>query len=126
MEHKITIQQAFDAMTIFLDLYYEKTKSDQINSLLSDMDMRTWGDGNQTADPAIWEDWIECLNNNNEPTIFESFQAAKKFVEMRYSLEPDHAVISLIHGMYVDANGAVENPVFWEQWMKCVSDILKK
>jgi hypothetical protein len=62
MEHKISARQAFDVMTDFLDIYYEKTGSGQINSLLSDMDMRTWGDGNQTADPAIWEDWINSVN----------------------------------------------------------------
>jgi deoxyadenosine/deoxycytidine kinase len=125
MKNMLTPLQAFQVMTAFLDMYYRYSRSDQIGALLGAMDMNIFNN-NQTADPAIWEDWIECLNNNNEPTIFESFQAAKKFVEMRYSLEPDHAVISLIHGMYVDANGAVENPVFWEQWMKCVSDILKK
>jgi hypothetical protein len=126
MKNTQTPLQAFQAMTDFFDMYYQHSRSDQIGALLGAMDMNIFGNGNRTADPAIWEDWIECLGTNDAPTILEVFQAAKKFVEMRYSLEPDDTVAVLTYGMQVRADATIENPTLWEQWVNCVNDILKR
>lgn len=60
MDKKLTELQAFNAMSKFLEGYYERTSSDDVGSLLSDMQIL--GDGD-TADPAAWEDWIESVND---------------------------------------------------------------
>ncbi|MCY9517149.1 hypothetical protein [Paenibacillus apiarius] len=56
----ITELNAYKAMVIFLEQYYERTKSDDIGSLLGDLIMLNDG---TTGDPAVWDEWIECLKN---------------------------------------------------------------
>lgn len=55
---QITIEEAFRTMVYFLEQYYERTHSDDIGSLLGDLAILE--DGN-TADPAAWEDWLNCI-----------------------------------------------------------------
>jgi len=57
----LTTQEAFVAMRSFLEGYYERTKSDDVGALLGDMQLL--GDG-LTADPAIWEDWLSCVERS--------------------------------------------------------------
>ena len=59
MNDCLTTLQAFDAMRKFLEGYYERTSSDDIGSLLGDMQMLSNG---KTADPAAWHDWVESVN----------------------------------------------------------------
>jgi hypothetical protein len=59
MESKLTIMQAFKSMQCFLLKYYERTGSDDIGSLLGDMQLLK---DLSTADPAVWNDWIKCIN----------------------------------------------------------------
>jgi hypothetical protein len=126
MKNRLTALQAFQAMTDFFDMHYRYSHSDQIGALLGAMDMNIFGNGHRTADPAIWEDWIECLNNNTALTVLEAFQAARQFVEMRYALEPDDTVVALTHGMHVRADGTIENPAIWEDWMCSVNKVLER
>lgn len=111
-------RQAFDAMTIFLDNYYDTTKSNQINSLLSDMDMHTWGSGDEPADPALWEDWINCIHEKEHVTIQEAYHAVSLFVGMRYALEPDKHVVMLIHKIQ-----NTKDLELWQLWLKSVERI---
>lgn len=60
MKDKLSIQQVFDIMTHFLTVYWEKTDSEDVANLLSDMNTEVWLDGS-TADPAIWDDWVEAV-----------------------------------------------------------------
>jgi len=53
-----TEEEVFEAMILFLEKYYEKTNSDDIGGLLSDLLHIDYG---ATADPAAWYDWQECL-----------------------------------------------------------------
>ncbi len=57
MKH-LTEVQAFNAMIKFLELYYERTLSDDIGSLLGDLQFLKDG---KTADPAAWQDWSNCI-----------------------------------------------------------------
>lgn len=54
----LTERQAFEAMVLFLEQVYERTESDDIAGLLSDLMLAA---DNQTADPAAWQDWLACL-----------------------------------------------------------------
>ena len=49
---------AYSAMYEFLVEYYERTKSDDVGALLGGMSLLA--DGN-TADPAIWADWMNSV-----------------------------------------------------------------
>jgi len=57
-DEKLSIFQTFKAMTKFLEAFYERTSSDDVGSLLSEMEILE--DGN-TADPAAWHDWIRSI-----------------------------------------------------------------
>lgn len=58
MEEKISIREAFDAMIYFLEEFYERTKSDDVGSLLGDIQ---FSNDNITMDPAAWNDWLACI-----------------------------------------------------------------
>jgi len=47
-------------MQVFLEKYYEETKSDDVGSLLGDISLDIWKDGS-TGDPAAWCEWIQCI-----------------------------------------------------------------
>ena len=54
----LTEIQAFKAMIIFLDDYYDRTQSDEIGAILGGLQIV--GDG-MPADPAAWDDWLKCV-----------------------------------------------------------------
>lgn len=68
MQDNITRLQAFNAMRTFLEMYYERTQSDDVASLLGDLQLVA---KNATADPAAWHDWIialeRVLSHANQP-----------------------------------------------------------
>lgn len=55
----MTNETAYKAMIRFLEKYYERTNSDDIGSLLGDLQLLSDG---STADPAAWNDWIDSIN----------------------------------------------------------------
>ena len=57
MELQLTERQAFRAMTMFLEEFYERTKPGDLPTLLGDMQLLPDGG---TADPAAWHDWHRC------------------------------------------------------------------
>jgi len=61
---KLTILEAFEAMKVFLDGYYERTHSGDIGSLLDELEFLEDGG---TADPAAWEDWEESVEKVLSP-----------------------------------------------------------
>ena len=58
MEEKISIREGFDAMRMFLEEFYNQTQSDDVGSLLGDLQFSS---DNNTMDPAAWHDWVECV-----------------------------------------------------------------
>ena len=67
MVDQLTKKQAFECMKCFLEKHYLRTGSDDIGSLLGDLQFL---DGDP-ADLASWNDWLRCINsivgNNNSP-----------------------------------------------------------
>jgi hypothetical protein len=59
----LTTKQAFKAMVIFLEKFYERTKSDDVGGLLGDLMLL---EGETTADPAAWEDWLESVKKSSD------------------------------------------------------------
>jgi len=58
MNENLNELQAFKAMINFLEKFYERTKSDDIGSLLGDLQLL---DDKETADPAAWSDWMKSV-----------------------------------------------------------------
>ncbi len=65
---KLTERQAFEAMVMFLEQFYERTDSDDVGGLLSDLMINA---NNQTADPAAWPDWLTCIRQVTSSTFLE-------------------------------------------------------
>ncbi len=59
MDTKLTTLQAFNAMRKFLEMYYERTSSQDIGSLLGDLHLLQDG---SIADPAAWQDWLNAMH----------------------------------------------------------------
>ena len=59
MTNMLTTQQAFKAMIFFLERHYENTSSEDIASLLGDLQLL---DDETPADQAAWEDWIDAID----------------------------------------------------------------
>lgn len=59
MSENLTILQAFKAMKNFLEGYYSRTNSDDVGSLLGDMQLVD--DETITMDSAAWEDWLDAI-----------------------------------------------------------------
>ena len=55
---ELTTKQAFEAMVLFLEEFYNRTQSDDVGGLLGDLILLEDG---STADPAAWYDWVECV-----------------------------------------------------------------
>jgi hypothetical protein len=62
MDNFLTAVEAFRAMIIFLDRYYERggCQSEDIAVLLSGISQTVWADGS-TNDPAQWSDWLTAI-----------------------------------------------------------------
>lgn len=56
---ELSIQEAFKSMVLYLEKYYERTGSNDVGGLLSDMILL---DDGTTADPAAWNDWMKCVD----------------------------------------------------------------
>ena len=68
---KITIKEAYLATYEFLSLLYDRTKSDELGSILGDLSLMSDG---TTADPAALKDWIRCLEKVSRKEVDASFR----------------------------------------------------
>lgn len=58
MSEGLTAAEAMVAMQLFLEMYWERGKSDEIAMLLSSLMIQSDG---KCADPALWNDWNSCV-----------------------------------------------------------------
>ena len=58
MSNDLTKKEAYNAMYAYLVKLYEITKSDDLGGLLGSMSTLPSG---EIADPAVWDDWLECV-----------------------------------------------------------------
>ena len=54
----LTYLESFKVMCCFLEKYYEQTRSDDVGSLLGELQIL---EDHTTADPAAWYDWLDCV-----------------------------------------------------------------
>lgn len=62
-EQSLTTRQAFMALKLFLEQYYDRAGND-LETLIADI---TIEDDGQPLDPAAWDDWLACVR-----TVIES------------------------------------------------------
>ena len=57
-------EQAFNAMFVFLDQYYERTgRSPELGALLGELQLNSDG---RPFDPAAWDDWLAAISKATE------------------------------------------------------------
>ncbi len=59
MAEQITLEEAFKAMFVFLDRYYDRGGGGELADVLSDIQLMSDG---KPADPAQWKDWIDAVS----------------------------------------------------------------
>jgi len=74
MKDQLDIRTAYAAMYEFLIGYYERTKSDDVGALLGSMSLLEDGG---TADPAIWQDWLESIEKAKGQVVDQSLGLKK-------------------------------------------------
>src|SRR5260221_1979307 len=82
MHNTLTSLQAYSAMLCFLENYYNKTLSDDLGSLLGDLQL--CDDDKKPWDPAVWHDWIKALGTEHSITILDAFRAMISFLNTYY------------------------------------------
>lgn len=58
MNDKVTIDEAYKAMYLYLENLYKLTGSDDLGGFLGSMSMLQDG---KPVDEAVWEDWLEAI-----------------------------------------------------------------
>lgn len=59
-------REAYAAMFAFLENRYRLTESDELGALLGSMSLLPSGG---TADPAIWEDWLNAIKEAESGSV---------------------------------------------------------
>jgi hypothetical protein len=62
MDDQLTEREAFIALKLFLDQYYDRAGND-LETLIADI---TLEDDGQPLDPAAWDDWLRCVAQAKE------------------------------------------------------------
>lgn len=63
---KITIEEAYKAMYIYLENLYKVTGSDDLAGFLGSMSLLSDG---KPVDSAVWEDWLDAVAKVNDSNI---------------------------------------------------------
>ncbi len=61
---QLTEEQAFRAMTTFLERQWRRVPTMQVSDILSDINSGEYG---YTADPGSFEEWSECVDEILQP-----------------------------------------------------------
>jgi hypothetical protein len=117
--NQLTSGQAFEAMHLFLEGHYQQTHSDDVGTLLCDMDKLPDG---LTVDPAAWEDWIECVAKVGAADSPEqAFEAMRLFLEMYHQQTHSDDIALLLADIEKLPSGSTADPAAWEDWIECVA-----
>ncbi len=123
MNTRLTPLQAFNAMTKFLEIYFKRTSSDSIGALLSCMQFLEDG---QTADQAIWEDWITSLKGQKYITPIQAFDTMNIFLKRYYRNSSSDNIQSLLKDIQYAKDGEIADQKIKTLWTKCVDKVLSE
>src|SRR3989338_3136421 len=119
MKVMINKLQAFNAVSQLFQAYYIDTFSDDLGGLLSSMSFLSDG---STADPAMWEVWIEFLDKILQENHIEN----SNLIDPLYAflaINPLLEYFFIKNVQHLDQKKLVD-PVLWKRWLKCVQDVL--
>ncbi|MFH1254109.1 MAG: hypothetical protein V1646_01610 [bacterium] len=134
-EKMLTISRAYDATYDFLEKIYNKTKSEDVFTIFTDMPLLADG---KSADPAILCDWNEAAEKllTQNPDILQSYELANKkfniiqaYQVMIYFLETyDYfpEIVALVNTMKLSNNETPINMEIWTSWIESVDKILNQ
>ena len=103
-------------MQLFLEDYFRVTSSDSIGALLSCMQFL---DDDQTADPALWEDWCKIVGNH-PITIMQAFQAMNIFLGMYFQQTSSTNVKNMLNDISLVVNDKLGKEQVWQKWIAFV------
>ena len=121
MNRKLTPTEAFYAMTLLLDNFYLETNSDDVGSLLGDLQLAR---GGGTFDPAAWNNWIKSISkvkkeNNvieDELTSLQAFKAMRYFLETFYEKTHWPDIQTVLDILYLQKDGKPITQDVWNEW----------
>lgn len=117
----LTPLQAFNAMQDFLEIYFKKTSSDSLGALLSCMQFL---DDEQTADQAIWEDWINFFKDEKQINSLKAFDIMHRFLKRYYKNSSSYTIRSLLNDMQYSSEGDIADQNIKIMWTTCVEKAL--
>ncbi len=118
---KLNTLQAFNAMHELLEIYFKRTSSDSIVTLLSGMQFLIDG---CTADQAIWEEWKDLVKESDLMTSKQAFDFAYKYMQYFFRGSSSTNVRSLLNDMQCSEDGTIINPETALLWDQCVVKVL--
>ncbi len=127
MKKILTQTQAFNAMSKLFNIYYKQTHSDDLGSILGSM---SFVSEKRTADPAMWEIWVESLEKkdliqHDFLTVLEAFLVVGCFLEEYFgTTDLDYPIDFLELNINNAANKNDVNAILWTNWLNCIHDVL--
>ncbi len=138
---KLTFFQTFNAMRIFLSMYFDKHRSSDLGIILSSLrlfkDKSNWKENPTTWDPAAWEDWMDGVEktlydlgiqkNSKEIdyTPWVAFLCMKNYLQLFY----DEISYEIIGEILVLLNSVKENSVnniVWFDWLTAINHAINE
>ena len=123
MRFFLTQLQAFNAVYKLLDDYHETTGTKDIFWLIGDM---LFLPDNNTVDSAIWEDWIDAIENKKLLSKQEAFNGMIKFLEIYRSLGELGDVTALIDKLNMAKNADDVSVPLIKKWNLYVKKVLSE
>ncbi|PNK61344.1 hypothetical protein [Psychrobacter sp. FDAARGOS_221] len=74
MKEYLTHEEAYKAMFVFLESYYDRSKSDDIGGLLGSMSLVE----GKPIDQALWDDWYEAIDTSLKAHDRAKFELSDK------------------------------------------------
>lgn len=122
MNNTIEGLQVYKAMICFLDAYYNKTLSDDLGSLLGDLQLC---DDGGPFDPAAWDDWMRSLGTDKPVTMLDAFRAMISFLNDYNERTSSVDIKDLLNSMQRREEGK-DMAVLWNIWINSVDEVVKK
>lgn len=127
-------------MRIFLDMYYEQTKSEDIGGLLGGLqlctDIPNWENNLTTWDEAAWQDWMDGIQKtmldhkitaDPKSLIYNkelAYDCMKNYLELFFMQVP-FPDIGKIVWMLNNAKHINDDPV-WNAWQQAINHSIDK
>lgn len=133
----LTVMNGMITMSCFLDEYYERTDSDDIACLLSEIQI--FNDG-LPGDLAALSDWCKSIEKitqqkiNREQiqedkkkylTTLEAFRVMEDYLEANVGRTSSDDIAAVIKDLRNVDNESLSNSPIWQRWCECVELVIE-